>query len=194
MTTNLNSRLNQILPKIISAEFLSGSGLGNEIGFYIFDYSPEEELRIREHIDFLLEHLPIKKPSVRVKHINLFDFIVGHLRNRKLLKKTFKMINERGSTFVRKQLEKILDPEKLMDAFVDEAQPGQQDLVLLSGVGSAYPMLRSHKLLNNLHSVMGTTPLVMFYPGRYDGRHLRLFGTLKNDNYYRAFELVTLVR
>ena len=38
--------------------------------------------------------------------------------------------------------------------------------------------------------VMGQTPLVMFYPGKYDGQSLRLFGKLKNNNYYRAFKLV----
>ena len=30
---------------------------------------------------------------------------------------------------------------------------------------------------------------VVFYPGRYDGQSLRLFGKLKNNNYYRAFKL-----
>jgi hypothetical protein len=191
MTVELINRFNQVLPTLVSPEFLSGSGIGNEIGFYIFDYPPEEELRIREHIDFLLEHLPKQKPGIRVIHINLFDFIVGHLRDRKLLEKTFKLQKEKGSTFVRQQLEKILDPEKLKDAFLKEAKPDEHELVLVSGVGSAYPMLRSHKLLNNLHSVMGRTPLVMFYPGKYDGQHLRLFGKLKNDNYYRAFKLVS---
>ena len=56
--------------------------------------------------------------------------------------------------------------------------------------GSAWPLLRAHTLLNNLHTVMGQTPLVLFYPGRYDGQSLRLFGKLKNTNYYRAFKLV----
>ena len=191
MTAELTSRFNQILPKLLSAEFLTGGGIGNEIGFYIFDYPPEDELRIREHIDFLLEHLPKQKPGIRIKHVNLFDFIVGHLRSRKLLDKTFKLQKEKGSMFVRQQLQKILDPEKLKHVFVEAAQPDLHDLVLVSGIGSAYPMLRSHKLLNNLHSVMGWTPLVMFYPGLYDGQHLRLFGKLKNDNYYRAFKLVS---
>jgi BREX protein BrxB len=189
MTADLTSRLNQILPTITDARFLSGSGIGNETAFYIFDYPPDQELRIRDHIDFLLEHLPRQKPGIRVKHLNVFDLIVGHLRTRKLLEKAFKLQKEKGSTFVRRQLEKILDPEKLKRVFVEEVRPDQRDLVLVSGVGSAYPMLRSHKLLNNLHSVMGRTPLVMFYPGRYDGQHLRLFGKLKNDNYYRAFKL-----
>jgi hypothetical protein len=48
---------------------------------------------------------------------------------------------------------------------------------------------------------MNQTPLVMFYPGRYDGMSLRLFGKMglvggassdrkKPANYYRAFRLV----
>ena len=30
----------------------------------------------------------------------------------------------------------------------------------------------------------------MFYPGKYDGQELVLFGEIKDDNYYRAFKLV----
>jgi hypothetical protein len=62
--------------------------------------------------------------------------------------------------------------------------------VLVSGVGCVYPILRAHSLLNNLHAVMGQTPLVVFYPGRYDGQSLRLFGKITTGNYYRAFKLV----
>jgi Domain of unknown function (DUF1788) len=47
-------------------------------------------------------------------------------------------------------------------------------------------------LLNNLQPVMGNTPLLLFYPGRYDGQSLRLFGKLKNNNYYRAFKRILL--
>ena len=57
-------------------------------------------------------------------------------------------------------------------------------------LGSVWPLLRTHSLLNNLHPVMGKTSLVVFYPGRYDGQSLRLFGKLKINNYYRAFKLV----
>ena len=39
MSDSLNERLNRILPRIISDDFLSGRGIGNEIAFYIFDYT-----------------------------------------------------------------------------------------------------------------------------------------------------------
>ena len=50
MSDPLNDRLNKILPRLVSDDFLSGSGIGNEIAFYIFDYPPEDELRVRDHI------------------------------------------------------------------------------------------------------------------------------------------------
>ena len=190
MTDSLTQRLNDILPKVISTEFLSGKGLGNEIAFYIFDYPPEAELRIREHIQFLMSHIPKNRPGLRVKHINLFDLIVDHLRERNLLEKSFQMQRDKGDKAIKKALSGPLKSEKLVQIFEGVARPEEQDLVIVSGVGSVWPLVRSHNLLNNLQTVMGQTPLVMFYPGRYDGQALRLFGKIKSNNYYRAFKLV----
>jgi hypothetical protein len=190
MSESLTARLNRILPRLVSDEFLSGSGIGNEIAFYIFDYPPEDELRVREHVAHLLEHIPRQKPGLRVKHVNLFEFVLDHLGRRKLLDKAIKMQRDKGDGPLLRELEKVLHPEKLAPVFAEAAQPGKHDLVLVSGVGSAWPLLRTHTLLNNLHTVMGQTPLVLFYPGRYDGQSLRLFGKMRNNNYYRAFRLV----
>ena len=84
MRDSLTQRLNQILPKLTSDDFLSTRGIGNEIAFYIFDYAPENELRIREHIRFLLDHLPKNRPGLRVTHVNLFDFLIHYLKERNL--------------------------------------------------------------------------------------------------------------
>ena len=45
---SLDERLNQIEAKISEKSFRENKGLGNEIGFYIFDYDPEYELLIRD--------------------------------------------------------------------------------------------------------------------------------------------------
>lgn len=190
MNDGLTDRLNQILPTITSEAFLRGTGLGNEIAFYIFDYPPEAELRVREHIQFVLDHLPRTRPGLRVSHVHLLDFVLTYLRQRRLLDKAIAMQKTRGDAFVLKQLATILHPNKIAPMFAEVAQPEQHDLLLVSGIGSVYPLLRVHTLLNNLHAVMGQTPLVLFYPGRYDGQALRLFGKLTNANYYRAFKLV----
>ena len=189
MSDLLNERLNQILPKLISDHFLSGSGIGNEIAFYLFDYPPEDELRVRDYLRTLLDHLPKQRPGLRVQHVNLFDFVLDHLKSRKLLEKAIRMQRDQGDEALKKALAGPLHESRLGALFAEVAQPDQHDLVIVSGVGSVWPLLRAHALLNNLHAVMGQTPLVMFYPGRYDGQSLRLFGKLKNHHYYRAFRL-----
>ena len=190
MTDSLTQRLNEVLPKITSKEFLSSKGLGNEIAFYIFDYPPEEELRIREHIRFLIMHIPKTKPGLRFIHVNLLNLIVDYLNQRKLLDKSFQKQKNEGDAALAKALSSPLKEEKLVQIFAEFVRPREQDLVLISGVGSVWPLVRSHTLLNNLQIIMDQTPLVMFYPGRYDGQTLRLFGKIKSKNYYRAFKLV----
>ena len=201
MSNPLTRRLNQILPKLTSNDFLTARGIGNEIAFYIFDYAPEDELRVREHIRFLLDHLPKNRPGLRVAHVNLFDFLIHYLKERNLLEKSFRLQREKGNDALLKALKGILHEEKIAQRFSGIAKPAEHDLVLISGIGSAYPLLRSHTLLSNLHAIMGQTPLVMFYPGRYDTQTLRLFGKSglaggsaeerkKKTNYYRAFRLI----
>lgn len=186
----LQARMDKIMDRLLSEELLQNKGLGNEIGFYIFDYPPEYELEMRAHIQFILRQLPKKKPDLSFVHINLFEMIVNYLKSRDLLDRAIKMQKNEGDQKLLRSLRGPLDPKQLAKVFVSETDPANQDLILVSGVGNAYPLLRSHNLLNNLHSLMGDTPLVMFYPGVYTGQGLRLFGKLKEANYYRAFQLV----
>jgi hypothetical protein len=183
-------RLNKILDRLVSDDLLNNSGLGNEIGFYIFDYPPEHEPEMREHIEFLLRQIPKRRPNIRLAHVNLFDLIIQHLQQRNLLDRVHKIQKEKGDQHLLKSLKGPLDPKKIAAVFIEMVQPSDKDLVLVSGVGSAYPLLRSHNLLNNLHAWMEDTPLVMFYPGVYTGQGMKLFGKLKESNYYRAFRLI----
>jgi hypothetical protein len=188
--SDLNDRLNKILERVTSDEFLSGRGLGNEIPFYAFDYPPKDELPVREHVAFLLGQIPKKCPGLRIKHINLLELIVSYMRERNLYDKAIQHQKSKGDDALLKVLRAPLDAAKVAEVFIEKAEPNQHDMVFVTGVGSAYPMLRTHSLLNNLHTHMGNTPLVLFYPGVYDGQSLRLFGELKDKPYYRAFRLV----
>ena len=91
MSNSLDQRLNKIIPTLTSDNFLNTSGIGNEIAFYIFDYAPEDEMRVREHIQFLVDRLPKIKPSLRVAHVNLFEFLINCLNERNLLEKSFEL-------------------------------------------------------------------------------------------------------
>ncbi len=201
LSPELRQRLNQILRKVSKREFLKGHGIGNEIAFHIFDYPPEAELHVRRHIQDLLREIPKEQPGTRVAHVDLLDFLVDYLEDRGLLDKALELQRTQGDEKLLKALRGVLHEEKIAQRFAKTTRPEDHDLVLISGVGSVYPMLRSHTLLNNLHAIMGQTPLVLFYPGQYDGTSLRLFGKsglvggaagqrTKTANYYRAFRLV----
>lgn len=126
--------------------------------------------------------------GVQVAVVDLYQTLLGMLEKRGYLEKTLALEAQRGPEALRTALRPLLSPDKVADAVTAESSGAQ--LVLLTRVGAAYPLLRSHSLLNNLQERLTTVPLVMFFPGRYDGQELRLFGLLKDDNYYRAFRLL----
>lgn len=191
MTLSLEERLNQILPRITSRDFLDSKGLGNEIGFWVFDYPPERELDVRNFVaGTVLPALAKQSPPVQVATVNLLQLVTDLLEERKLLDKTLEMQKTKGDDSTLAALRSVLKEDKLAQKIAKEHDIAQLDVLILTGVGAVYPMLRTHTLLSALHPIMGTTPLLMFFPGRYDGHSLRLFNTLAEDHYYRAFRLV----
>lgn len=192
MNRSLDTQLNALLSRLTDEDLLAGRGIGNEIGYYIFDYDPEQEIKVRQYIETLLDHLPRERPGLRVVHVNLFELALDYLRSRDLLDKALLMGRSEGDEALLKRISKVATAEKMRPLLVEKVRPDDHDLVLISGVGSVYPMLRAHSLLNNIQSVLSDTPVVLFYPGRYDGKAFRLFGqsTLSN-NYYRAFRIET---
>ena len=192
MTKNFEERLNQVLPRLASPDVLDNRGAGGEIGFWVFDYPPEQEMQMRSWITNVVEPgLPKHKPGIRFKVVDLFEFVIELLEERNLLEKAFAKQLKEGDESVLKSLRPVLKEDKLAARLVDTVGVQDLDLLLIKGVGSVYPMLRTHTLLSALHPHTRDTPLVMFYPGRYDGQSLRLFSKLTDDNYYRAFSLVS---
>ena len=190
MSSRFRDRLNCLLPKLSSAEFLANKGLGNEIGFWVFDYLPEQELEMRRFIsEILLPGLARHQPAVRPVVVNLFELIIDLLEDRKLYERVLAIQTDKGNEAALAALRPVLQEDKLAQRIASKIDFDQTDMLLLTGVGAAYPMLRSHTLLAGLQSIMNHTPVVMFYPGRYDGFSLRLFNTLGDDHYYRAFRL-----
>ena len=186
----LRDRLNRVLPRLQSEDLLNNKGLGNEIGFYIFDYPPEHKLEVDAFLkDVILPSLDKGPTPVRTRHVNLFQLVLDVLNKRDLLDRAVALQANKGDKEVLRAMKGPLEPAKLAQELVKDMDLTQTDLVLLNGVGSAYPMLRTNTLLSTLHPLMGHIPLVVFYPGTYDGTKLRLFNRLSDDNYYRAFRL-----
>lgn len=191
MNLSFDERLNQILQRVTSRDFLDSKGLGNEIGFWIFDYPPDREMDMRSFLHgTVLPALTKQQPALRAATIDLLQLVTGLLEERKLLDKTMDMQLKKGDDSTLAALRSVLKEDKIAQEIASQHDIPNLDLLILTGVGSVYPMLRTHTLLSALHSIMGNTPLLMFFPGRYDGHSLRLFNTLAEDHYYRAFRLV----
>jgi hypothetical protein len=171
---------------------LTNQGLGNEIGFWVFDYPPESELEMRAFLTEVIEPaLAKRQPPIRFATVNVFDLAIGLLEERNLLDKALDMQQTQGDNKALESLRRVLKEDKLAERLVSQIDVDNKDLVILTGVGAAFPILRTHTLLSALHPLMKDTPLLMLYPGQYDGYSFRLFNKLSEDHYYRAFRLVS---
>jgi len=190
MNQQLQERLNKIPEIILSDDFLNKKGLGGDLCFWIFDYAPEHELQVRDHIKFIEGLLAKKHSHLKVVNINLLEDMVAYLTERKLLARAVDLQKAKGDEALMKALSGPLHMDKFVPFLLKHHNINDQDLVLLSGVGSVWPLLRAHNLLNSLHADLGHVPLVLFYPGEYTGKDLTLFNRIPSNNYYRAFKLV----
>ncbi|KPM01482.1 DUF1788 domain-containing protein [Vibrio splendidus] len=184
----LIERLEAIPKKLISDDFLKNKGLGNEIGFYIFDYAPESENLVREQLDVIERKL--KRKGRTFASVNLFKVLFQQLEAEGVLEDAFELHKEEGNESLVEALQGILSQENFGEFLCRKICPEEQEFVLLSGLGACWPLIRGHSLLNVLHSRMGDTPLVLFFPGSYTGLKLNPFGKISSSNYYRAFELI----
>ena len=77
-------------------------------------------------------------------------------------------------------------PMDLMLDYIVEHIPKEDAIILLTGVGKCYPLLRSHKILNDLHDRLAQGIVLMMFPSKYEDGYLYLFGEVKDSNNYRA--------
>jgi hypothetical protein len=186
LPVGLEARLAALPAALLDPKLLAGRGLGNEIGFYIFDYDPAREPDVQRALPRIVGTL--ESAGVQVAVVDLYRTLLGILDSRGYLEKAAALEETRGPEALRIALKPLLSPERVAQAITAQAEGA--GLVLLTQVGAAYPLMRSHSILNNLHERLDQVPVVMLFPGVYDGQQLRLFGLFKDDNYYRAFRLL----
>ena len=188
----LEARLDQAEAMIKKPLFRKNKGLGNEVGYYIFDYPPEQELLVRERVEYIRKKNEQSDDEYRIVVFDLYEIIIEILKEKGYLEKCYEFEKKRGFDRITKavgNMLRITAKDSLIVNYIRERTP-EKAIVFLVGIGKCYPILRSHTVLNNLHQVIDNVPVVMFYPGKYDGQELILFGEIKDDNYYRAFKLV----
>lgn len=189
--TKIRERLDLIIPKIQETGFLEGRRLGNEISFYIFDYSPKDELLVRDYIKLIKKEFDKVDSSIKIIEFDLYNLMLDLAKEMDIFEAIFEMEDAEGKDVLYNALEEFCaDPSIFMEKIKDKSD--SHDLIFITGVGKVFPFLRSHTLLNNLMEKIHGKPLIMFYPGEYNELSLKLFGKLDDNNYYRAFRLIDM--
>lgn len=189
----IDERLNRIEDKIIDTSFRKNKGLGNEVGYYIFDYAPQEELFVREHIKYLIDKINNGNKGFQIIEFDLFHLLITILEEEGYLESFFELEEESGFQEMAEAMVETLGLDEtnelnlIISRIINEDLDGS--VVFLTGVGKCFPIIRSHNILNNLHQVLDKVPVILFFPGQYSGQDLQLFNSLESNNYYRAFRL-----
>lgn len=186
--SNIKERLEKIIPKIQSDEFIHSKGLGNEIGFYVFDYDPQYELLVRDFIKHIKKELNYPGSDRQIIEYDLFNILLEISRDKKILEMIPEMEKRKGRQKLFEAIANVAGPDAYIAKMNHDRQTG--DVIFITGVGKVYPFMRSHNILNNLHHVFDRVPVILFFPGTYDGQSLKLFNRFNDDNYYRAFQLI----
>lgn len=192
-TMSIQDRFRHLFAVISGQRFLKMRGLGNEVPFFICPFKPEESVEMERLQRQLVNRL--EQAGVRIIGINLYDLSIEILKERNILEQILEMEESVSKEQLKELLQGVLDPEAhLVPAIAAKLARTNFEVLFLSGVGEVFPYIRSHNVLNNLQSTAKEKPTVMFFPGAYShslesGASLDLFGRLRDDKYYRAFNI-----
>lgn len=188
---SLNDRFIELEDRMISVESLTRYGTANDMKFYIFDYSPQDEMIIRNEVKKL------KGRNPDIVEFDLYEMMLEIIEEQEYTEDVISAEKDYDKQHLLSEIfQPILSVEETDNDFLEKFKVIQDDgtkIILVTGVGKSYPVIRSHTILNNLQNIFKRNPVVMMYPGRYETKKamtLRLFDRLDDDNYYRAFPLV----
>lgn len=204
----LAARFEHLLGVISSQRFLEMKGLNNDLPFYICEFKASESFEMQRMQRQLVNNLAsmsigcLQGRGVRVMEINLYDLSIELLKAREgssddssLWDEILAVEPEVEKDALLELLQNVLGVEEYLIPAIGERLAGAEyDVLFLSGIGEVFPYIRSHNVLNNLQSTAKGKPTVMFFPGEYhhslqEGASLELFGLLRDDKYYRAFNI-----
>ena len=190
---SISDRYEHLLKVMRSERFRNKEGLGNEVPFFICPFKPQETLEIEKLQQQLANKLT--QAGVPVLMINLYDLAIEILKENDdwdyYLDEEETMSKDR----FKEELQSILDIETVFTpAIAKKMKESTFYIMFITGVGEVFPYIRSHNILNNLQKVAKEKPTVMFFPGDYrhsleTGASLELFALLRDDKYYRAFNI-----
>ena len=185
---DITKRFEHLYKVISSQEFLRMEALGGEIPFFIFAFDAKQQLEVDKAVRGLKNKLETN--GIPVQELNLYDIALEILSDELGEGEIFELEKQIDKKQLKEAIQSVLDiNEVLMPKVKMKIEAENAKVYFLTGVGLVYPIIRSHNVLNNLQNVAKKAPTVLFFAGDYSGYSLELFGLLKDDNYYRAFNI-----
>ena len=184
--SDIKERLDEVRALIQKSDFLEGKGLSNEENIRIFCYNPEDEMIVRHFVNQLETDQSL---DCHLIVCNLYKTFLSICDDMDITDAIPDMEEADGSAYLLQELNFSIRNRE----FVNKIQytPHEQgDVLLLTGVGEVFPFMRMHVLLEALQPYFSDVPVVVMYPGEFDGYHLKLFNRLKPNDYYRAFDRI----
>lgn len=187
-TYNTPQHFESLFQILSSKRFLNKEGLGGELPFFIHSFPISKQALVDTNINSLIKRL--QNEGIDILEINLYRLCIDILKKENLFEQ---IVNKEKNLAKQRLLRIISGPLNIDSVVIPEIHNRLADsavkIILLTGIGAAFPIIRSHTILNNLQTLVGDLPLVMFFPGTYNNQSLTLFDRLKDDNYYRAHNL-----
>lgn len=183
--SDIKERLDQLKKTIQEEDFLKGKGLSNEVNIRLFCYNVKDEMAVR----YFADHLENENLSCQIQIVDLYETFLSICEDKKILNRIPQMEQKRGKAFLEKQFEKSCKPTVFSDKICKNFSR-DKDLLMITGVGKVFPFMRVHALLSALQEDFNEKPIVVLYPGSFDGHYVKLFNQLKSNEYYRAFNMI----
>lgn len=183
----IKQELDRIKERISDTSFLANKGLSNEVGIHVFCYDPKDEMIVQDYICRLKGEA---NTPYRIIECDLYEIFLSLLEEKRVLKSVDGLEDKRGKDYLLNQLQKIATPEALLTKMVYAPHVKNQDVLFMTGIGKIHPFMRSHKMLDSMQHLFEDIPIVMFYPGTFNGQTLSLFDKFLDGHYYRAFNLL----
>lgn len=176
-------RLDKLKEMFKNEDFQSNRGISNQIGVYIFAYPADEQMKIDYFVNMIK-----KEKGFCIKEFDLYKFFLSKCEEKRILNQIPLLEDKKGSQFILEQLSKVASPEVFV-SYLSEQTFSKGDVILITGVGKVNPFMRVHAILEKTQNLFPTTPIVVMYPGKYDGHELHLFDKF-SANHYRSFNLL----
>lgn len=191
----LQERMDEMDTKIHQRSFRETTGKANEVNYWVFDYAPDQEVEVREHIKSMKVRNSKGADGFKLVVFDLYDIIIEYLESKGFIERTEQLEKRGGISRVAAAIQRTLrltDKDNYIVEYIAK-NTSKNSVVFLTGIGKCYPILEApevfNKILYNMPQEFAALPMVLFYPGTYTEQELYVFDEKKEDNYYRAFRI-----